>query len=96
MTRKRRQRKIHMDLPPDLEAKVRAELAKENAEAGGVYVYIRHIDGHRSPTPPLTMEDKNTIKRMYRRDKATASELAKLYGKSRQAIYLVLREPDDQ
>tara|TARA_R110002020_G_scaffold305822_2_gene521748 strand:+ start:74 stop:349 length:276 start_codon:yes stop_codon:yes gene_type:complete len=89
-------RKVHVTLPPKLEDKIREQLENANAGSGGVYVYIRHKDGQRSATPPLTQEDKNTIKRMYRRDKATVAELAKLYGKSRQAIYFVLREPDDQ
>jgi DNA invertase Pin-like site-specific DNA recombinase len=92
---KRRAKKYHIELPAAVEAALREALKQEGETDGGVYVYVRHINGHRSPTPPFTEEDKSTIRRMYNKEKATVSELSQLYGKSRQAIYSVLREPDE-
>ena len=84
---KRRAKKYHIELPAAVESALREALKQEGETEGGVYVYVRHINGHRSPTPPFTEEDKGTIRRMFHKDK--------LYGKSRQAIYYVLREPDE-
>ena len=92
---KRQAKKYHLELPKPIEVGLRALLKEAGEVDCGVYVYVRHINGHRSPTPPLTQEDKGTICRMYRKDKASVSELSKLYGKSRQAIYLVLRGNHD-
>jgi|TARA_R110000824_G_scaffold2991_5_gene13693 DNA invertase Pin-like site-specific DNA recombinase len=75
-----------------LEQQVRTALADENAEEGGVYVYIRRADPQESATPPLTEEDSATIVRMFRAGKASASELAKLYGKTRTTIYNVIKK----
>ena len=85
-------RRVHPKLPPKLEQQVREAMAEENAEEGGVYVYIRRVDPQESATPPLTEEDKGTIRRMYRSKKARASELAKLYGKTRTTIYNVINK----
>lgn len=88
-------RKVHTPLSQELISQIRSALKDADAEDGGVYVYIPHKNGRGSPTPELTEEDKVTIRRMYKRKKATAIELATLYGKSRQTIYLVLREADE-
>jgi len=40
----------------------------------------------------LTKEDQAAIRRMYRAGKASASELAKLYGKTRTTIYNVINK----
>tara|TARA_R110002110_G_scaffold62794_1_gene174977 strand:+ start:92 stop:367 length:276 start_codon:yes stop_codon:yes gene_type:complete len=85
-------RRVHPKLPEKLEQQVREAMTEENAEGGGVYVYIRRSSPQESSTPPLTDEDKTTIIRMFRAAKASASELAKLYGKTRTTIYSVIRE----
>lgn len=85
-------RRVHPNLPQALESKVRKELVEHDAEEGGVYVYIRRANPQGSSTPPLSNEDIATIRRMFRAGKASASELAKLYGKTRQTIYNVLKD----
>ena len=85
-------RRVHPKLPLKLEQQVRKAMADENAEEGGVYVYIRRADPQASATPPLTKEDQAAIRRMYRAGKASASELAKLYGKTRTTIYNVIKK----
>ena len=85
-------RKVHPNLPPKLEGKVRDALGEVKAEEGGVYVYIRRAESQASTTPPLTEEDAATIRRMFKAEKASARELATLYGKTRQAIYNVINK----
>ena len=89
-------RKLHPNLPPRLESKVRGYLEPLGAEDGGVYVYISKRDAQKSTTPELTDEDKVTIRRMFKSKKASAAELASLYGKTRQTIYKVIREEPDE
>lgn len=87
-------RRVHLKrLPSELEQELRRRLRDEGHPDDGCYVYIRNPDPKcTSNTPPLTDDDKKTIRRVYKRKKATASELAQLYGKTRQAIYQLLKE----
>ena len=85
-------RKLHPTLPPVLETEIRSHLGPVDAEQGGVYIYITRVESQKSTTPPLREEDKQTIQRMFKAEKASAQELAKLYGKTRQTIYNVLNE----
>ena len=90
-------RKIHLKkITPKLEREIRRLLGEEGHSGAGCYVYIKSLDPKcASSTPPLTLHDRQQIRRMHRKKKATARELATLYGKTRQAIYQLLREPDE-
>ncbi len=90
-------RRIHLrKLNPKLEAQIRRAITDEGHPEEACYLYMRNPDPKCvSSTPPLTVEDKEQIRRMYKKGKATASELATLYGKSRQAIYQIVRKPDE-
>ena len=91
-------RKIHLKkLNQKLEQEVRRQIRDEGHPDEGCYIYIRSPDPKcASSTPPLTEDDRMQIRRMYRKKNATARELATLYGKTRQAIYQILREPDEK
>jgi hypothetical protein len=85
-------KKVHAQLPEALERKLRKALEGDGISTDGVYVYLKRTAGQESTTPPLTEEDKRTIRKLFRARKATAVEIGQLYGKSRQAIYDVIKE----
>lgn len=89
-------KKVHPRLPSALEKKLRAALEDEGLSTDGVYVYLKRTAGQESTTPPLTEEDKRAIRKLFRSKKASAVELSRLYGKSRQAIYTVTKEQPDE
>tara|TARA_R110000824_G_scaffold374745_1_gene565339 strand:+ start:531 stop:806 length:276 start_codon:yes stop_codon:yes gene_type:complete len=89
-------KKVHPALPQALERKLRKSLEDKGISTDGVYVYLKRTTSQESTTPPLSEEDKRKIRNMVRAKKASVVELAQLYGKSRQAIYNVLKELPDE